>query len=84
MTRSLGDAHAKRAGVIAEPEIDTCAFDATDNTVIPKFIVLASDGLWDVMNNEQVAEYCFDIKHYNKSAQKLAESLGKYCRQRWL
>ena len=68
MTRSLGDGHAKRAGVIAEPEIDTMLFDASDSSVTPKFIVLASDGLWDVMDNSQVAEFCFDIKHYNKSA----------------
>ena len=68
MTRSLGDGHAKRAGVIAEPEIDTLQFDASDITVIPKFVVLASDGLWDVMSNEMVAQFCFDIKNYNKSA----------------
>ena len=51
MTRSLGDGHAKRAGVIAEPEIDTMQFDASDSYVTPKFIVLASDGLWDVMDD---------------------------------
>jgi hypothetical protein len=68
MTRSLGDGHAKRAGVIAEPELDSMQFDANDITVVPKFIVLATDGLWDVMSNELVAQFLFDIKHYNKSA----------------
>lgn len=84
MTRSLGDGHAKRAGVIAEPELDSMQFDSNDITVVPKYIVLATDGLWDVMSNENVATFLFDIKNYNKSAQKLAESLGKECRQRWL
>jgi len=80
MTRSLGDGHAKRAGVIAEPELDSMRFDANDITVVPKFIVIATDGLWDVMSNELVAEFLFDVKNYNKSAQKLVESLGKHCR----
>jgi len=80
MTRSLGDAHAKKAGVIADPEVDTLHFDPSETAVIPKYIVMASDGLWDVMNNEQVAEFMYDSKNYNKSTQKLTEALGKHCR----
>ena len=46
MTRSFGDEVAARVGVIAEPEIlelDLCKDD--------KFIVLASDGVWEFLSN---------------------------------
>ena len=46
--------------------------------------MLASDGIWDVMSNEQVAEFCCDKKNENKSAQKIADAMLKLARQRWL
>ena len=56
MTRSLGDCLAKQAGVIAEPEITTFTYNPADNhqhrSVAPRWIVLASDGIWDVLSNE--------------------------------
>ena len=56
MTRSLGDVLAKKAGVIAEPEVSSFTYDPIGNylhrVVVPKWIVLASDGIWDVMTNE--------------------------------
>lgn len=88
MTRSLGDVLAKKAGVIAEPEISTFTYDP-DNIVqqrgyVPKWIVLASDGVWDVMSNEQVAHFIYDPRHANKSAQKLSEMLLRQARANWL
>lgn len=61
MTRSFGDEVASRVGVIAEPgifknilinlieilELDLCKDD--------KFIVIASDGVWEFLQNEDVA-----------------------------
>jgi serine/threonine protein phosphatase PrpC len=47
MSRSIGDFDAKDCGVSADPVVtmtDVLACKA-------KFIVLASDGLWDVMTN---------------------------------
>ncbi len=58
MSRSLGDVLAKKAGVIAEPELSTFTYEPESpeqQGVVPKWIVLASDGVWDVMSNEQVA-----------------------------
>ena len=56
MSRSLGDVLAKKAGVIAEPEVTTFTYDPEQSPeqrgLIPKWIVLASDGIWDVMSNE--------------------------------
>jgi serine/threonine protein phosphatase PrpC len=47
MTRSLGDQVGSWAGVIATPEI-------TEHTLIPddKFIILASDGVWEFLSNQ--------------------------------
>ena len=77
MSRSLGDVLAKKAGVIAEPEISCYTYDpeniAHQRGMIPKWIVLASDGIWDVMSNEQVAQFLYDPRNENKSAQKLSE-----------
>ena len=53
MSRSVGDVLAKRAGVVAEPEVTQFTFDAEQaKHVIPRYLVLASDGIWDVMSNE--------------------------------
>ncbi len=55
MSRSLGDVLAKKAGVIAEPELSTFTYEPESpeqQGCVPKWIVLASDGVWDVMSNE--------------------------------
>ena len=53
MSRSLGDVAGKQVGVIAEPIVDFFP-------ILPfadQFVVLASDGVWDVMSNEEVASF---------------------------
>ena len=50
MTRSMGDLVAKSVGVTYEPEIK-CVNNLTSND---KFIVIASDGLWDRIPNDEV------------------------------
>ena len=89
MSRSLGDVLAKKAGVIAEPEISSYTYDAHSSNpdlrgLIPRWVVLASDGVWDVMSNEQVAQFLYDPRNANKSCQKLSEQLLRYARTRWL
>jgi len=51
MTRSMGDGCAAEAGVIPDAEI--FEFELTSNDM---FIVLASDGVWEFMDNELVAK----------------------------
>ena len=88
MSRSLGDVFAKRAGVIAEPEISSFTYDPEGNpihrNIIPRWVVLASDGIWDVMTNEQVAQFLYDPRNQSKSAQKLAEQLLRFGREKWM
>ena len=54
MTRSFGDSTAARVGVNAVPEF----FDI-DLTKDDKFIVLASDGIWEFLKNIDVAKIIY-------------------------
>lgn len=51
MGRSLGDTVAHSAGVISDPE-----FFVTDLTPNDKYLVLASDGLWEFMTDQEVID----------------------------
>ena len=56
-SRALGDYPLKeKQFVIAEPDILT--FDLKD--VQPKFLILATDGLWDCFSNEEAVDYIKD------------------------
>ena len=50
MTRSMGDLVAKSVGVTYEPEIKVFQNLSKQD----KFIVIASDGLWDRLSNDEV------------------------------
>lgn len=47
MSRSMGDNISKSIGVISEPEIIKVKLDKRD-----KFILLASDGVWEFISNQ--------------------------------
>jgi serine/threonine protein phosphatase PrpC len=49
MTRSFGDEVAASVGVLAEPEISESFLSKED-----KFLVLASDGIWEFIESEEV------------------------------
>lgn len=50
MTRSLGDLVAKSVGVTYEPEIKVL----NNLTSHDKIVVIASDGLWDRISNDEI------------------------------
>lgn len=50
MTRSIGDLVAGSVGVTAEPEIQV--FNCM--TKMDKALVIASDGIWDRLSNQEV------------------------------
>lgn len=54
MSRSLGDAVAHSAGVSSEPEFFEYEFNQNGQEDI--ILVMASDGLWEFMSNEEVME----------------------------
>ena len=50
MSRSLGDRVAHSVGVSSVPEVTEFYLSRDD-----KFIVIASDGVWEFLSNEDVA-----------------------------
>jgi len=80
MSRSIGDLVAGSVGVICEPEIYEC--EVTDKA---KFAVIASDGIWEFLSNEKVAEivnpfYQKDLD-VDGAAEKLVEEATKCWRR---
>lgn len=51
MSRSIGDRVAHTIGVISTPEIKTFPLAATD-----KFLILATDGIWEVLTSQEAVE----------------------------
>lgn len=67
VTRSLGDADLKPA-VTAQPEVTQHQLSSQD-----EFVVLASDGLWDKLSNEEAVGLVYDtVKQPAMAAQRLA------------
>ncbi|KAF4657732.1 hypothetical protein FOL47_008317 [Perkinsus chesapeaki] len=77
MSRAFGDTIAASVGVTADPEITNHVLLKED-----KFIVIASDGVWDFMTNEEVIRLI--AKYYNQeSSRKAARALVKEASERW-
>ena len=55
MSRSIGDAVASSIGVIAEPEFFELELNHKD-----KFIIMASDGVWEFISNEEAVRIVAD------------------------
>mmetsp|Transcript_20353 Transcript_20353/g.17652 ORF Transcript_20353/g.17652 Transcript_20353/m.17652 type:complete len:225 (+) Transcript_20353:1403-2077(+) len=77
MARSIGDLVAASVGVIAEPEI--FEFDLKEED---KFMVIASDGVWEFLSNRQVINMI--VPYYQKNQLELAcEKVIKEATLRW-
>jgi len=75
MSRSLGDLIAKQAGVISTPHKAIHAIVPSDRALI-----LASDGLWDFVTNEETSSIALSTNDTWESAARLA----RLARSRWL
>ena len=53
MSRSIGDMDAKKCGVIPNPQIVEYIIDH-----YTKYMIVASDGIWEFISNEQVMKFC--------------------------
>ena len=76
MSRSFGDHIFKQIGVTAVPDIYTWPLQQGD-----KFLVLATDGLWDVMSNEQVGNFVGWCCEIGQNAQLISEILCRQARE---
>jgi len=56
ISRSLGDLNALRCGLIPTPEVFTHVITEDD-----KFLILATDGVWEFIDNEQAAQIVDDF-----------------------
>lgn len=77
VARSLGDLFGHTVGISAEPEVSYKELDIED-----KFVVIGSDGIWDVMNSAEVVGYIFEkIDIFGR--ERVTENLVTECRSRW-
>ncbi|KAM7276490.1 hypothetical protein ACFE04_018356 [Oxalis oulophora] len=68
MSRAFGDYMLKSYGIIAIPDISYHCLTSED-----QFIVLASDGVWDVLNNSEVASIIMSTDNEDSAAKNVAD-----------
>ena len=78
MTRSLGDKIAHNIGVSDEPEFKTFPYDGTE-----KYIIIASDGLWEYISGDQCIAIVKPFYEEGLDAQEAALALTKEAFRRW-
>lgn len=77
MTRSFGDGMAHSVGCNAEPEMNEYSFTKDD-----KVVVIASDGVWEFLENIDVARIVYPF-YLQKNAEGAAENLVRASFKRW-
>lgn len=75
MSRALGDVLAHQVGVISEPDHTVIELTTSD-----RFMVLASDGVWEFISNQEAV----DIVAGHDSAEEACRQLVDEAYQRWL
>ena len=78
MSRSIGDTLAHKVGVSNIPEI----FEYNTSNVKPVAIIVASDGVWEFMNNEQVKNILNKYR-FNHDAYACSKEIVEKARQIW-
>ncbi len=69
ITRAFGDHSLKKDGVIAKPYIKKHILRSTD-----KYLVIASDGVWDSMEDQDAINYCKDEFTTKEIAQAIVKA----------
>ncbi|KAE8712368.1 hypothetical protein F3Y22_tig00110257pilonHSYRG00033 [Hibiscus syriacus] len=68
LSRAIGDHCVKEFGLISEPDVTQRNITNKD-----KFVILATDGVWDVISNEEAVEIVSSTEDREKSAKKLVQ-----------
>ncbi|KAL0348631.1 UNVERIFIED_CONTAM: putative protein phosphatase 2C 73 [Sesamum angustifolium] len=68
ISRAFGDYYIKEFGVISEPEITQRSI-----TIRDQFAILATDGVWDVISNQEAVEIVASTPERAESAKRLVE-----------
>lgn len=79
MTRALGDFDFKKPQVDSESDWVSPVPHLTKIDIQPshEFLILASDGLWDFVNDEDMVRIIVECRHRKMSAQDIATELVK-------
>ena len=77
MSRSMGDGLAHSVGVSADPETWEFTLGLND-----KFLVIASDGVWEFLSNEDVANIVYPYFEQN-APEAAANALVKAAFKKW-
>ena len=78
MTRSFGDTIAHSVGVISEPEIKKYEFSGNE-----KFIIIASDGIWEYITSEECVDIIKDFYENNMDAVGAIHFIMEEAFNRW-
>ncbi|KAK6161072.1 hypothetical protein DH2020_004453 [Rehmannia glutinosa] len=68
LSRAFGDYYIKDFGLISEPEITQRNISSRD-----QFVILATDGVWDVISNQEEVEIVSSTPERAESAKRLVE-----------
>ncbi|XP_017058076.1 probable protein phosphatase 2C T23F11.1 [Drosophila ficusphila] len=81
LSRALGDFVFKRANKRPEDQIVTAYPDVETRKIMEdwEFIVLACDGIWDVMSNAEVLEFCRTRIGMGMYPEEICEELMNHC-----
>ena len=77
MSRSFGDSDGQNLGIIAEPEVKE--YSTTKND---KALIIASDGLWEYVSNEEVMNVVKNLCN-KKDGNAIANELYKISTEKW-
>ncbi len=72
----MGDLYGHSVGITSDPEVSYKELDDGD-----RFIVIGSDGIWDVMNSSEVVGFIFTKSENGKD--RIADEIVDECRIRW-
>ena len=82
MSRSFGDTIAQTVGLICEPDVKSFNLQNED-----KIIIIASDGLYQYLNNEDIVDIIKDFYKerliFDKNEEKLLEILYETAKVKW-
>jgi len=70
VSRAIGDGDFKDSELPAENQAITCVPDIKERDISSKdeFVVIACDGVWDVMKNQEVVDYVYKQLYASKEA----------------
>lgn len=72
LSRALGDHRMKEFGLISEPEVTQRHITSRD-----QFAILATDGVWDVLSNDEAVKIVSSAPSREKSAKRLVKHAAR-------